>query len=290
MSNDAAPQGPDLSLSAGFERVDDQSDPSFLVNTMDQTSRWPSIIALRAFEAAHLALRPGDSLLDLGCGRGEVACGLAAQVAPGGRVLGIDASDAMLDDARARAAAAGVDVTFRRGDGLALGEPDASFDAARAERVLQWIPDTEAAVAELVRVLRPGGRLSLIDTDWRTLAIDIPALDAARALVRGLVDDRGAAAAAGGRLVNLCRDAGLTDVAVEPATHVWTEWDPDTEPAPSGYFPLESVLPQLADTGHIDRAQADLVLEQMYATARAGRFFMSLTMFAVAARKPDEAS
>ena len=64
--------------------------------------------------------------------------------------------------------------------------------------------------------------------------------DAARALVRGLVDDRGAAAAAGGRLVNLCRDAGLTDVAVEPATHVWTEWDPDSEPAPSGYFPRPS--------------------------------------------------
>jgi SAM-dependent methyltransferase len=285
MSND--PPVPDgLSLEAGFERVDDQSDPSFLVNTMDQTARWPSIIAMRAFEAEQLALGPGDALLDLGCGRGEVACALAPRVQPGGRVVGIDASEAMLADARARADAAGVEVTFRIGDGLDLGEPDASFDAVRAERVLQWIPDTDAAVAELVRILRPGGRISLIDTDWRTLAVDIPDLDAAMAVVRALVRDRGTAAAAGGRLVNLCRDTGLTDITVEPTTHAWTAWDPDTEPAPSGFFPLDGILPQLIDAGDLDPDHCATFLDQVHAAAREGAFFMSLTMFAVAARKP----
>jgi SAM-dependent methyltransferase len=285
MSN-SSPDPDGLSLAAGFKRVDDQGDPSFLVTTMDQTAQWPAIIAMRAFEAEHLGLAPGEALLDLGCGRGEVACALAPRVQPGGRVLGIDASEAMLEDARARAAMAGVDVTFRLGDGLDLGEPDASFDAVRAERVLQWIPETDAAVAELVRVLRPGGRLSLIDTDWRTLAIDIPDIDAATAVVNSFVNDRGGAALAGGRLVNLCRAAGLTDIVVEPATHAWTQWDPDREPAPSGLFPFDGIIPQLMGDGGLSPTQCDAFLEQTYAAARAGRFFMSVTMFAVAARKP----
>jgi len=284
MSNDPG-NADGLSLSTGFTRVDDQSDPSFLVHTMDQTAGWPSILAMRAFEARHLALRPGDALLDVGCGRGEVACALAPSVQPGGRVLGIDASEAMLDDARARAAAAGVEATFRIGDGLDLGEPDASFDAVRAERVLQWIPDTESAMAELVRVLRPGGRLSVIDTDWRTLAIDIPDVEASAAVTRAFVEDRGAASATGGRLVNLCRAAGLTDIVVEPATHVWTAWDPDTEPAPSGLFPFDEMVPQLVDAGGLDPRAGATFVDQFYAEAREDRFFMSVTMFAVAARK-----
>ncbi|HEY6532770.1 MAG TPA: methyltransferase domain-containing protein, partial [Acidimicrobiales bacterium] len=177
-------------------------------------------------------------------------------------------------------------VTFRLGDGLALDEPDASFDAARAERVLQWVSDDTAAVAELVRVLRPGGRLGLIDTDWRTLAIDIPDLEAADGVTRAMIDSRGTSAAAGGRLVNLCRAAGLTDVQVLPATHAWTAWDPDTEPAPSGFFPLDGVIPQLVETGGLTAAHSETFIEQANAAARAGRFFMSLTMFAVSARKP----
>jgi SAM-dependent methyltransferase len=287
MSSDKATAPDGLSLEAGFGRVDDQSDPGFLVQAMDKTAQWPAVIAMRAFEVEHLALGPGDALLDMGCGRGEVACALAASVQPGGRVTGIDASEAMLDDARGRAAAAGVDVTFRLGDGLALGEPDASFDAVRAERVLQWIPELEAAVAELVRVLRPGGRMCLIDTDWRTLAVDIPDLDAAAAVARALVKDRGPASIAGGRLANLCRSAGLTDIVIEPATHVWTAWDPDAEPAPSGFFPLDQVLPQLIDAGGLDPRHCDTFLEQVHDAARNERLFMSLTMFAVAGRKPS---
>ncbi|HEY6532378.1 MAG TPA: methyltransferase domain-containing protein, partial [Acidimicrobiales bacterium] len=88
MSNEQ-PDEP-LSLETGFVRVDDQPDPEFLLTTMDQTSQWPAIIALRAFEAEHLALGAGDSLLDVGCGRGEVACALASLVGPEGRVVGVD--------------------------------------------------------------------------------------------------------------------------------------------------------------------------------------------------------
>lgn len=290
MSTGGDATGPELSNDAGFTRVDDQSDTDFVVATMDQTARWPATIALRAFEAEHLALRAGQHLLDVGCGRGEVACALAAGLAPGGRVAGIDASEAMLADARRRAEAqvgsAAVDVSFRVGDALAIEEPDASFDAVRSERMLQWLPDPDPAVAEMVRVLRPGGRLSLIDSDWRTLVTDIPDLDVAARFQQAMVGARGRPAAAGGLLLNLCRAAGLEDIEVQAAAHTWTEWDPDTAPAPSGLFPLAGAVPQLVDAGLLTATDADAFLEQTVAAGRAGRFSMSLTIVAVAARKP----
>jgi SAM-dependent methyltransferase len=282
MSNDQ----PDVvSIRSGFVRVDDQPDPSVLLDTMDQTSQWPAIIALRAFEAEHLALVAGHRALDVGCGRGEVSCAMAARVGPTGHVVGVDASESMLADARDRATAEGVAVDFRVGDALALDEPDGSFDAVRAERVVQWIADGEAAVAEMVRVLRPGGRLGLIDTDWRTLAIDLPDLEAAAAVSRGMLAIRGVPASAGGRLVNLCRGAGLLDLQVLPQTHVWTAWDPDTESSPSGFFPLDDVAEEFVEAGGLTPEQGQTFFDQMRAAGRDGRFFMSLTMFAVVGRR-----
>jgi hypothetical protein len=73
---------------------------------------------------------------------------------------------------------------------------------------------------------------------------------------------------------------------VEPATHVWTEWDPDTAPAPSGFFPFATVVPQLIERTDIDPAHIATFVEQVEEAGRRGRFFMSLTMYAVAARKP----
>jgi SAM-dependent methyltransferase len=284
VANDPTPAA--YSATAGYERVDEQEDPDALVELMDETARWPAVIALRAFEADHLALAPGQSLLDVGCGRAEVACALAPSVQPGGRVVGIDASEAMLADARRRAERLGIDIELRTGDATALDLPAGGFDAVRSERMLQWLAEPPAAVRELVRVLRPGGRLSLIDTDWRTLAVDLPDRDAALDVMRAILDARGPQASAGGQLVNLCRDAGLVDIEVLPVVHPFTGWDLDERPAPPGIIPVEGLLPELVETGLLEASTAETFTEQYLGAARAGRFFMSLTMFAVAAAKP----
>ena len=138
-----------------------------------------------------------------------MACGYAAG---GATVTGVDASDAMLDAARDRAERESVSVDFHVGDATALDFPDDTFDACRSERVLQWVPDIGAAVREIVRVVRPGGRLCLIDTDWRTFAADLDDLELSQGLGRVFMSRRGPSAAAGGRLLNLCRDAGLVDL------------------------------------------------------------------------------
>lgn len=106
-----------------------------------------------------MRLAPAERLLDVGCGLGDAARALAADLGPAGEVVGIDASTVMLDAARA-----GWDVLcparFRVGDAQALDVPSGSFDAARSVRVLQWLPDPQSAVTELARVLRAGARAS----------------------------------------------------------------------------------------------------------------------------------
>ena len=274
----------DPTLDDGFTRVDAQPDPSVLVDGMDETAQWPAVRQLRAWERERLSIAPGDRVLDVGCGLGDVLTSLAGDAQPGGAALGVDASDAMLDVARSRAEAASAPVTFRTADALALDIADDSFDACRSERMLQWVPDVDAAVREMARVLRPGGRLSLIDTDWRTFVADIPDSEAFELVMAAMNERRGPSAAAGGRLLNAGRDLALVDLEFTSATHVWTKWDPDSSDRLPGVFPLRPISMQLAEVGLIGRDIPDRFVDSLETAARDNRLFLSLTMFAVFGR------
>jgi arsenite methyltransferase len=110
------------------------------------------------------AVRSGDSILDLGCGAGFDACVAAMAVGPTGRVVGVDLSPEMLAVAeRGRAAGGLANVEFRQASVENLPFPDDSFDIALSNGVLNLIPDKPAALREVFRVLKPGGRLQACD-------------------------------------------------------------------------------------------------------------------------------
>jgi len=109
-------------------------------------------------------LAPGERVVDVGCGSGLDTLLASRMVAPGGQVVGIDMTPAMLDRARAATAAANADsVELRQGYAEELPVPDGWADLVISNGVLNLAPDKQAAFDELARVLRPGGRLQIGD-------------------------------------------------------------------------------------------------------------------------------
>ena len=275
-----------INMGKGFSQVDDQAEPERFVTGMDQTGQWPAVKRLRAWERDRLKVAPGDHVLDVGCGTADVLIELAATVGADGRAVGVDASENMLAAGRQRAEALGVAVDLSVGDAEALTFGDASFSVTRSERTLQWLAHPEKAVAEIVRVTRPGGRICLTDTDWRTLAIDHPSPDLVRKFLDAMSAVRGDGLAAGGRLMNLLRSAGVERLEVTAETHMWTSWNPDEMPSPPGMVPLGMVAKDLVAKGLIDAGEAEQMVQEWEQSARDDRLFASLTMISVAGVAP----
>ncbi len=111
---------------------------------------------------AWAALRAGEAVVDVACGTGLVALRAAKAVGPAGRVVGVDIAGRMVAAASANAAARSLHhATFERMEAEALALPDASFDVAFCALGLMYVPDPGAALRQMRRVVRPGGRVLL---------------------------------------------------------------------------------------------------------------------------------
>ncbi len=141
-----------------FDRIAGVYDLMNTAMTAGLHHRWRERAADRA------ELGPGDVALDACCGTGDLAFELARRVEPGGRVIGSDFSEQMLDLARGKAAERGVEsVRFEFGDALALSYDDETFDAVTVGFGVRNLADLDRGIAELARVLKPGGRLVILE-------------------------------------------------------------------------------------------------------------------------------
>lgn len=159
-------------ISTPFTDLDRMPAPmlAMVIEALAEMSRHPEIIRVR--EAGYAALRAGAGtrLLDAGCGGGEVARRLAAMAGPDGGVTAVDYSAATIEAARSRHD--GSNVHYVQGDVCRLDLGADSVDGVWCERVLQHVAEPGRVIDEFIRVTRPGGRICLIDTDWRSLAFD----------------------------------------------------------------------------------------------------------------------
>jgi SAM-dependent methyltransferase len=199
--------------------------------------------------AAYLVpkLRPGQTLLDIGCGPGTITVDLAERVAPG-RVVAVEPTDAALDLARAEADRRAVSsVEFVTADVHALDFPDASFDVVHAHQVLQHVADPVRALAEMRRVCRPGGIVAARDADYAafTWFPRVPELDEWLTWYEAAARANAGEPDAGRRLLHWARRAGFTDVTATAS--VWCFADPADRQWWGGMWAERIVHSALAD-------------------------------------------
>jgi SAM-dependent methyltransferase len=238
-------------------------------------SQHPEIRRVRRI--AHDTLRPvpGQRLLDAGCGGGDVARRLAAQVQPGGSVLALDFSASSIEVAASRHDGSAVE--YRTGDVCALDLPDDSVDGVWCERVLQHLAEPDAAVAEFVRVTRPGGRICLIDTDWDSLAFDGVSADLCEPLMRFTQDRFTLRQRDMGRsLRRRLLGAGLTNLETRPVTCFFGTPE-------SAAVVLPMVNPALpADAGMWPDGLRESWFAEVERAGSAGEFLAALTLWVAA--------
>ncbi|HYM28043.1 MAG TPA: class I SAM-dependent methyltransferase, partial [Steroidobacteraceae bacterium] len=164
-----------------------------------------------------LALRAGEAVLDVACGTGLASFPAADSVGAHGRVLGVDISGHMVE-AAARGSGGRRQVQFARMDAEALALPAASFDVALCALGLMYLPDPLRAVREMVRVLRPGGRLGLAVWGERERCGWAPVFGIVDAEVRSDVCPLFFALGQDTALAEVCATAGLTGIRLQRLT------------------------------------------------------------------------
>ncbi|NEA66173.1 methyltransferase domain-containing protein [Streptomyces sp. SID12488] len=254
------------------------ADVGRLVAGLDAQDGADGVRRLRSWAQSALNPRPGEHVIDVGSGTGSQTLALAAAVAPAGDAVGIEANPALREVAERRAAAAGSTARFLDGDALALPLPDATVDVVWCERVLQHLSEPDKAVGDIARVLRPGGRVVLIDSDWATALLHPGDPDTVAALMAGTL----AAAAnpySGRRLPDQLSAAGL--VIDDQGSQALIQ---DNQAVP---WPLVRMMGEsTVRRGLMTEEQRDRLYAVLTEAAERSALHMSVTMFAVVAHRP----
>jgi SAM-dependent methyltransferase len=215
-----------------------------------------------------LGLSSGDRVLDVGCGSGVVTREIAKRVAPRGRVMGLDASPALLRVARQYAADAALDelVEFQAGDCRQMPFADGSFDVTFAATVLAHVPEAGRALAEMVRVTRVGGRIGVFDFDGDCFLIAHPDRHLTRRIVAAQCDHSAVNGLLVRELPGLLGALGVLDVQVRGFMPLERE-------AGSFYANMaERAAHNAAKAGAITQEESAGWLQQLKALQNDGRF------------------
>lgn len=239
----------------------------------ERAYRGPEITAQRMVTLQELALRAGEYVLDVGVGPGLLAFDMAQMVGAGGRVVGVDKAPAMVAMAAERCVEL-PQVEVGEGDARELRFEDHSFDAAVCTQVLLYVDDVAKALSEMHRVLKPGGRVLIIETDWRGLVLSSSLPELTETMIEGWD-----AVVASPRLPPvmepMLRQAGFAGFSVSAVPVLSTNY------APGGY--AHSMLKAFSNysvkQGSVSDGDAEHWLDDLSRLSADGAFFFCMNRF-----------
>ena len=227
-----------------------------------------------------LAATPGERVLDVGCGPGFYCAELSSAVRSAGSVIGVDSSPPMLQLA-ARRCSGHDNVELRHGDATSLPVDDASVDGVLCVQVLEYVADPTVALAEMHRVIRPGGRVVVWDVDWATVSLHARDAALTERVLRSW-DQHVTHPSLPQTLAPRLRSVGFEHVRMHAHPFATCEFDPQT------YGP--ALIPNIATfvvgrNGITDEEAQAWVTEQQQLGAR-GEFYFASTQVCFTATRP----
>jgi len=229
-------------------------DPEYLRITGDLLNQ----IKQRSY--ARMQIQPGHKVLDVGCGPATDTIPMANLVGSTGQVVGLDYDNAMIVEADSCSEKAGVSswVDHKCADATSLPFESGYFNSCRSERLFQHLLDPAAALAEMVRVTKPGGWVVVLDTDWGSGGIDTTEVDIERRLTRFDTECMLNNGYAGRQLYRLFKKQGLADVAYEVFPIVFTNYTLAREIWTMDRLEQEALTKKIITENELHRIHADL--------------------------------
>ena len=262
----------------GFTAVDEQPDPAAWVACLDKIQREPFYAAYKKRVAKLLEPQAGRRYLDVGGGTGDDARVLAAACER--TTVSIDRSLTMASTAMARGG-----VLALVGDGASLPFHDEVFDGCRADRVFQHLAEPQQTLDEMIRVLKPGGRLVAVDPDYDTQVMEFPDQQLARKVLRFRAEAGLRNGAIAHRMPAMARQAGLEGVEIEMMTLVVR--DPA---AVDNVMGLHTWAGTANEEGFLDRSEVTRWQQLYDEMVRTGNFLYAVTFCITSGTKPSTAS
>ncbi len=266
-------------LSTGFPDVDNAQDIDayFDCLTLLDSLAYYKAYKIKSYEL--MQLTPGMKVLDAGCGLGDDAFRIAEIIKPCGKVIGIDASVAMIEKARTNELAKQLPVQFQSGDVKALPFPDNSFARCRIDRVLQHIPQPQKAVSELVRVLEPDGLLLAYDNDWGTFSIASSNAEVTRT-IENFWCDSFTNSLIGRNLCDYFISCGLSDIKIYPGTCIINDFETADK-----VYNLRNTAQKVIAGGIIFDTQGSNWIAELIHRTQIGSFMATHTAYTVIGKK-----
>ena len=239
------------------------------------------IVEQRARTRAALGLSPGEHGLEVGCGIGFLACEMAHEVGASGQVVGLDNSPDLIAAAQARAEREDLAsrLNFVVGDATRLDFPSSAFDFVVAVQVYLYVTEIELALAEAVRVLKPGGRLAVVDTDWDSCVWLTGNRVRHRRVLEARLRELGQPHLAP-VLPALLRRAGVSLVSVEVHPILNLRYEPESLSAG-----LIESTPGIVTKYGIDPAEAEAWANDLKSRTSEGEYFFSFNRYLFLARR-----
>jgi len=258
----------------------DQDNPADFVGRLDTMHALEFFRSYKKETFALMQVGSGDRVADVGCGTGDDARSLAGLVGKAGLAVGFDVSEAMLSEAQKRHAASAPNLQFVQCPAENLKANSDSFDAIRADRVLTHVPDTAGALREMVRVVKPGGRVVVSEPDMLGCWVNNDHHAITNRILQAIAYSCERPYAARD-LFHHFQDVGLVDVRLILRSVALT--DPQSV---DNILKFGAAIEAMVGSGKLKTEEASLWFAEFEERRRTRRFLAGATIFIVVGVKP----